>query len=551
MAEGFSKRSLAMTAVILLLVVVGLQTGAYFRLTFVPANPGPPADADGTGAHGQYERDYQTLWHYIMGLTGVYVLMVLITWAIPKSRYNRAWRCRLDRLFLFECCILDTRFSLSEFLQVSGLIAINGLVIFSRDRVLFSESRDLYHQEYANRFAQLAVVNCSMAVALAVRYTTLPMVSFPSSIRWHAWFARLGGFCALYHACFQLSRNYARQDYSLLLTLFSSVRYTTGVLMIGSLCLLTFGSHPLLRTLSYRLFRLTHLVAFLTMVVVGFIHHWTFVVFYLAVAAMWLRDQYIQYVHTTPAKIVAFKALPANIVKIQLQPAFTVPQFLPGQFAYVSFEGGWLSNKLHAHPFSVSRFEREARHDTFTFYIRATGRQTAKLHHMVMAGERPATVRMSSPLGQPLMGNRWFGDFEVVIFVAEGIGITPWISAMQQLVVNPSPRVKTKNIIILWTMRDRETLDALKHELVYTQCTMKVFVTRQDVLDLEDNHVFISVGRPDYESLFRDIREEYPNVDIGLGVCAHNETIRTCGNIARRHNNAKSIWVVKNECFGL
>lgn len=73
---------------------------------------------------------------------------------------------------------------------------------------------------------------------------------------------------------------------------------------------------------------------------------------------------------------------------------------------------------------------------------------------MAIAGERPSHLRIRAPLGYPELENgQQFADFQVVVLVAEGVGITPWISVIQQL-GQPAECIKTKKIIVLWTMRN-------------------------------------------------------------------------------------------------
>lgn len=362
MMEGFTKRSLTWIALLLFTIVLVLQASSYFRLAFsMEANLSTQDDTIDTDTDlattptiVRYERDYQTLWHYLASVILLFVCIAL------KSRFQQhhkrycMWYCRIRHVLEYEYQFLDMQLSLSSILPMLLLLLLNAFHVLVRDRVLVSENRDLFHQEYANRFAQLAVVNIAVAIALSVRHIS----TYPNNLQWHTWFACMGGICALYHACFQLSRNYARHGV-LVQTLFSNVRYTTGTMMATAMVLLVFGSHPLVRQASYRLFRISHLAAFSVLVTVGYLHHWAFGLIYVAAGFMWLRDQYWQYVHTAPARVVGFKALSGNIIKLQVHPAFQIPDQQPSQFAFVSWgHSSWMASKVYAHPFSISRFDR-------------------------------------------------------------------------------------------------------------------------------------------------------------------------------------------------
>ncbi|KAI7856023.1 hypothetical protein BDC45DRAFT_533915 [Circinella umbellata] len=606
----FNRRSLTWTAIVLFILIVGLQASSYLKIAssikddpiIVPGdslskNPLPasvPVPADANGVHVQtYKRDYTTVWIYATTLLIIYGLLSMLQrhsyWLLLQQRLikkDRGLYCHFRYLFDYEFQILDSTWSLGAVFQLSGLVLLNCLFIV-RHRVLVQElegGRDLFHQEYANRAAQLGLVNISAAVALSVRNIIhTSQFGTHKTLAWHAWFGRIGGLCALYHSCFQFARKYYRYDYDGIMdVLFSNVRYTTGTLMIIAMFILYVGSHPLMRTLSYRFFRVSHVLAFLTIVLVGGFHHWIFIVFYAAVVCIWFTDQFKL---SWPARLISAKALPNNIVKLQLEPSFTADftSFIPGQFTFVTITSGWLSQKFFSHPFSISRFDKEfpsslpssadgplsndeGTKAIFTFYIKANGRHTASLYQIAESGDTSCLqhMRISKPLGKPMIDvvGRNYGDFEVVVLVAEGIGITPWISVLQQL-GQREHHVQTKHIVLIWSIRSIDTLEAFLPEfqshLTSIDCTIKVFITREKTpplppLELEEytNNIGLQLTngeRPNHFTLLKEIHRKYPTNDIALGICAHDETIQQCGNIARGLSNKQSIWSIRCERF--
>ncbi|KAI9497814.1 hypothetical protein BDB00DRAFT_541228 [Zychaea mexicana] len=592
-----SRRSLTWTTIVVFIVIIGLQTSSYFKLaisiqddSIVPSDSTsepvpPPSNSQGSVAHVTgYKRDYTTIWGYATSLLMIYsVYAALQRWCLRWRRdilSDRGIYCRFRRITDREFRILDSIWTLGEAAQVSTLVLLNSLFIL-RQRVLVQEEggRDLFHQEYANRAAQLALVNISAAVCLSARHMhSTYRLGIDQTLAWHAWFARLGGLCTLYHACFQFARKYHLSNYhGMFDVLMSNARYITGTVMIAAISVLYIGSHPLVRAVSYRLFRVTHLLAFLTIVMLGVFHHWTFVVFYAAVACVWFVDQFKL---SWPARLVSVKSLPSNIVRLQVEPSFPIEatDFSPGQFAFVSTTGRWLTQKLYSHPFSISRFDQEPASSlsssngstllsdkggkaVFTFYIKANGRDTAALYHLAKSGDHACIkhMRMSKPLGRPFvdMAGRSYGDFEVVVLVAEGIGITPWISVMQQL-GQRELHVITKYITLIWSVKSADTCEAflpeLQSHLTDIDYTINVYVTRDSVSDPENplpsfSGLELTKGRPDHGTLLRDIHRKYPTTDTALGVCAHDETIQRCGNLARAFSTDQSVWAVRCERF--
>lgn len=86
---------------------------------------------------------------------------------------------------------------------------------------------------------------------------------------------------------------------------------------------------------------------------------------------------------------------------------------------------------------------------------------------------------------------------------------------------------------------------------------LHVFLTRRQDSDIEDpllspmGGVQITKGRPNYATLLEDVRVRHPSTDVVLGICAHNETIRLCSNVARsaRYSNGQSMWTLRCERF--
>ncbi|KAG0182879.1 hypothetical protein DFQ29_001578 [Apophysomyces sp. BC1021] len=507
---------------------------------------------------------------------------------------------------------MNTTMSLGRIICVCVLVGLNTAQLLRARRIaddnnenenddvalaLGQVQRDIYQQEMANRTGQLALVNFAVAVALSARYSILLRPFGVDKTRiWHMWFARVGSCCTLFHACYQFVRNYARQEHDLWLTLTSNTRYFTGFCMMAATVVLFAGAHPLVRMLSYRLFRYLHITAFGVMVLVSFLHHWTFALFYVAVVGVWFVDQLQQYgVGTRQARLVAMEVLSGKVLKLQVQPSYSHKNTLtPGQFVFLSLKSSRLSSWLHAHPFSVARLdactdiktaednetdqvnpfatanrsyspylEADSRQAVLTFYIKSIGKHTTAWHKLAQTADVSTDIPIviSKPLGRPLLdaAGRGYGDFEQVVLVAEGIGITPWISVLQYM-EQQQYHVRTKELVLIWSIRDTEMLHAFADELsrltksIHLQYQIDIYLTRLSGIEEGHpsiRHSHIQCGRPDYASLLEDVRSRCSQIDVALGMCAHEETIRTCGNIARsaKYSHGYSQWVIHNEQF--
>lgn len=115
-----------------------------------------------------------------------------------------------------------------------------------------------------------------------------------------------------------------------------------------------------------------------------------------------------------------------DIVHIYLKPEKAPIQFKPGQFVYVKFNNTVVGTELH--PFSMSSSPRE---DVLRLSIKILGDYTLKLVHL-NNGDR---VSVFGPHGT-------FGNFlnqtHSEVWIAGGIGVTPFISMIRDRIINPS-----------------------------------------------------------------------------------------------------------------
>ena len=104
-------------------------------------------------------------------------------------------------------------------------------------------------------------------------------------------------------------------------------------------------------------------------------------------------------------------------------------------------------------------------------------------------------------------------------------------------------------------------LPEFQSHLTDIDCIIKVFVTREkssssssSALELDESIIntrlqLTNGERPNHSALLKEIQFKYPTNNIALGVCAHDETIQQCGNIARGFSNEQSIWSIRCERF--
>lgn len=138
--------------------------------------------------------------------------------------------------------------------------------------------------------------------------------------------------------------------------------------------------------------------------------------------------------------------------------------FTPGQFLYLKLKGIGISGEVH--PFTISSSPQES----LSVTIKALGNYTAKLQHI----QSGAKAIIDGPYGlfTPTLNGR------PKLFVAGGIGITPFLSVLK----NWEHAAVNAPVTLLWSVQKGEelfVLEVLKRLSQTSWFTFELFVTRE------------------------------------------------------------------------
>ena len=136
----------------------------------------------------------------------------------------------------------------------------------------------------------------------------------------------------------------------------------------------------------------------------------------------------------------------------------------PGQFAFVSFADG-----EGPHPFTISSAWKDD--GRLVFLIKGLGDYTRSLPETLKVG---TLVTVEGPYGQ----FNFNGRHERQIWVSGGIGITPFVSRMQELAIHPDG--KTIDLFHATATRDIQPVDQLRKLAESAHVTLRVWVAAED-----------------------------------------------------------------------
>lgn len=171
-------------------------------------------------------------------------------------------------------------------------------------------------------------------------------------------------------------------------------------------------------------------------------------------------------------------------------------------------------------------------------------------------------VYVEGPFGASSQG---FSDYPILILVGAGIGVTPMISVLKDLLVNPG---KMERVYFYWTVRDRDAFDWFSElmDKIYKRDQKKVLQVRHFLTSVKDDdrdigavllnharrskfqadsfdlilgqqtHHHVNVGRPDWKEELRGVKGEAKRLGhkkCGIFLCGPDKMAQTIEGISR------------------
>jgi NAD(P)H-flavin reductase len=214
-------------------------------------------------------------------------------------------------------------------------------------------------------------------------------------------------------------------------------------------------------------------------------------------------------------------------------------------------------SRLQWHPFTLTSSPSD---DYIEFHFRKVGGWTQAAHDLLeskiddkeISGIKDLPiVKVEGPIGASSQG---FSDYPVVVLVGAGIGVTPMISVLNDLLHNPG---KVKRCFFYWTVRDRDSfqwftelmdrifeadkknllqirhfLTSVKYDdrdlgavLLHHATRAHHKRTEVDLLLGQQIHHQVECGRPDWTEELDSVREEAESIGeymVGIFLCGPN-----------------------------
>ncbi|CAG8486880.1 8011_t:CDS:2 [Acaulospora morrowiae] len=413
-------------------------------------------------------------------------------------------------------------------------------------------------QQLNIRCAYIALANAAFVFPLATRnsiFVTLIGVPFERIITLHRWVGRTIFLLLTFHATYQIQSQYTGSLYNLLAL--SDVN-KWGFLAYVFLIIIVIMSHSIFRRFAFEWFYWSHF-NFIFFVIFGSLHQDEFLSFTGIGVGLYVIDRLIRFfVGLNKIDVVSMEAITSGVTRI----VFRYPTYYEaGQYMFVNIPQLKLPVSLIAwHPFSYSSAPsaKDKGVHNASIHVKTQGGFTRTLYANSQKTEAPLKLRIDGPYGKPSID---FKAHRTVLLVAGGIGITPMISILRDLVSRQvtSMPVATQEIHFMWIIPDQVAHSWFAEEIreIIAQSSalpkekylldIKIFFTRAKSTPSTE----FFAGRPNFKLVFRDIKQFHGSGDIAVGVCGPAVMLNEVRNAAVSESDTSCLFHVHTETFEL
>lgn len=194
------------------------------------------------------------------------------------------------------------------------------------------------------------------------------------------------------------------------------------------------------------------------------------------------------------------------------------------------------------------------------------GMTTSVVRSPPPAAIREMTVQVEGPVGASSQG---FKDYPILVLVGAGIGVTPMISVLKELLLKPG---KMERVFFYWTVRDRNAFQWFSELMnrVYRQDKGHVLQVRHFLTSVKDDdrdigavllhhasrakhkadgfdlilgqqtHHQVEVGRPKWKDELKSIKreaKELGHTECGIFLCGPERMAEALNDEAKQHNH--------------
>nr|CAG8474216.1 2565_t:CDS:2 [Entrophospora candida] len=416
----------------------------------------------------------------------------------------------------------------------------------------------------------IGVANAAFVFPLATRnsiFLTFLGIPYERIIKFHRWVGRMIIVCIMFHGMGHIQKRYYEVG-DIYTTVFGNVIYTRGFIAFLALVLLGLSSLSIFRRRYFEIFYWAHIVGFIAFAIASIIHAPSNFYFEILGISLYLIDVSIRFfLSMKNAKIIKLETINNDITKV----TFKYNMFYEaGQYIFVNFSN--LKKPLSTlawHPVSISSSPTSPsslNNNISTIHLKTIGKFTNLLFDRASresyAMNPTLKISIEGPYGKSSVQ---FMDYDTVILFSGGIGVTPMISILRNLVdrLVSGMTIATNTIYFVWAVPNLDSYHWFSTELQEIQdkfniiannsyiLDIQVFVTRPNINDNISTSSILYAGRPKFEGIMQSAKRYQSSGDVAVGVCGPSLMLKDVTNAATSQSTRKGLFIVHTETFEL
>jgi predicted ferric reductase/Ca2+-binding EF-hand superfamily protein len=337
------------------------------------------------------------------------------------------------------------------------------------------------------------------------------------------------------------------------------LRGATGLALLGVFAVMwVFSLSYFRRSHRFELFYFTHLlyVAWLALAIV----HAPSFLFWAGVPILGFGvEQVLRLFRRAPStSVVALEALRSGVTRLELEKPLGF-DYAPGDYVFLRIPA---IAKHEWHPFTISSAPEK---DTITVHVRSLGNWTAALRAIAERGDhRGLRAFVDGPYGSP---SAHIFEAENAVLVGAGIGVTPFASVLESLVLRGTGASKRpsklKKVHFFWVNRDQYSFEWFRDllarlEELDTEGMLDIHLCmdgrgagstalgvelarevmhaagRSDLITGLRTHTHI--GPPDWDAMLAEVAKWHPKQRVDVFFCGPPGLARKLRDVCVRHD---------------
>ncbi|KAI9284379.1 ferric reductase NAD binding domain-containing protein [Umbelopsis sp. AD052] len=526
--------------------------------------------------------------------------------------WQRVFKRKVVIPFITDCI------SIMEICHIVALLAINLIFIFFAPFTL-SGNYMLPVADVSNRrCAYVGLVNFTIAFIMVTRnsiFSKLSSHSFDELVPYHRWYTRIGLAEQGVHIGYQIWKAYNRYG-NVKDSLFYNFEIQTGTIATLGYIILYITSFETIRRRYFEFFYYSHVFGILLSTAGALAHEYGDMAILAPGVFLWLADRCFRYYNSHYQKTVTV-AVEANekqtFTRILFKKEGLEKSFIPGQYVFVAIRQSKgfrrMFESLNWHPFTISEIMTESSQqqqeknletgkvnevvdglqdeksptnvssshtptlssqndsdDTAvssgfaSIHIKGIGNMTKRLFSSSQVKGEQVQLKVDGPFGA---NSLYFQDYETVVLISAGVGVTPSLTILKDLVEKRSKgyaTVRTKTIHFVWSIREIEHAEAFVSILKACRDIAAVSIQPLDV----KFEIYLSASHDNGSEIFKDLGNSLTlhnkraivnevMTDIAMQHTVERVAVQTCGpaDFMREVENISSAngWSVRAETF--